>query len=139
MTTLKELLQRKSDIDAEMATLKAAASIVSEQIDELLSQRLVDLRQVQGKEFGAVNMVFEGYKVTETITKKVDWDQEKLLGLFEKIMAAGDRPGDYMRMKLDVPEKLFGAFPDPIKAIFAEARTVKGERPKLTFEEVTNA
>lgn len=136
---LKDLLLQRATLENEVQNLRESIAGINEQIDEMLSQRLVDLRQVQGKEFGAVNMVFEGYKVTETITKKVDWDQEKLLGLFEKIMAAGDRPGDYMRMKLDVPEKMYGAFPDPIKAIFAEARTVKGERPKLTFEEVTNA
>ncbi len=136
---LKDLLSQRATLENEVQNLLESISVINEQIDEMLSQRLVDLRQVQGKEFGAVNMVFEGYKVTETITKKVDWDQVKLLGLFKKIMAAGDRPGDYMRMKLDVPEKMYGACPDQITAICAEARTVKGERPKLTFEEVTNA
>ena len=139
MTTLKDLLSRKAEIEASMAALQQSCAELQQQIEEMLAGRLADLRNLQGKEFGAVNLVFDGFKITETITKKVEWDQDKLADLFGKIMAAGDKPSDFMRMRLDVPEKLFAEFPDQIKAVFADARTVKGSRPTLKFEEVANA
>ena len=148
--TLKELLTRKAEIENQitalqqtiepwLADLRQACADVVAQINEMLAQRLHDLRQLQGKEFGVVHLVLDGVKVTETIDKTVSWDQEKLGDIFGRIVAAGDKPADYMRMKLDVPKKMYSAFPDQIKGIFAEARTVKGGRPALKFEGVENA
>jgi hypothetical protein len=137
--TLKELLDQKATIEANIATLQESCAAVQADIEHMLAGKLAELRKLQGKEFGAINLQFEGYKVTETITKKVDWDQEKLTPLFFKILEAGDKPSDYMRMKLEVPEKLYVALPDHIRTIFDEARTVKGARPTLKFEEVANA
>lgn len=134
--TLKELLKQKYELEAQMGQLASQVNEIQMQIDEMLSQRLVDLRKMQGKDFGAIHLTFEGLKVTETVPKKVEWDQEKLVPLFFKIMESGDKPSDYMRMKLDIPEKMYSDFPPQIKTIFDEARTVKAGRPTLKFEEV---
>lgn len=145
--TLKELLAEKARFEKQMADLQQTIEPKMEllrlncyeiqtQIDEMLAGRLHDLRKLQGKEFGVINMIFEGFKVSETVPKKVEWDQEKLAPLFFKILESGDKPSDYMRMKLEVPEKLYGDFPPQIKSIFDEARTVKAGRPTLKIEEV---
>ena len=139
MTTLKELLKKREQYEAELIVVQEYIQSVNIEIEHMLAQRLADLRKLQAKEFGAVNLTLDGYKVTETITKKVEWDQEKLQGLFKRISESGDQPSNYMRMKLDIPEKMYGEFPDQIKGIFAEARTIKTGRPTLKFEEVTNA
>lgn len=148
--TLKELLSKRAEFEAQMSELQQTIEPrleelrtnchnVQMQIDEMLAGRLQDLRKLQGKEFGVVNMTFEGFKVSETVPKKVEWDQEKLTPLFFKILESGDKPSDYMRMKLEVPEKLYGDFPPQIKSIFDVARTVKAGRPTLKIEEVPNA
>ena len=137
--TLKDLLTRKAEIEASIATLQESCAAIVADIEHMLTGNLADLRKLQGKEYGAVNLTFEGYKVTETITKKVEWDQEKLHPLFFKILESGDKPSNYMRMKLEVPEKLYSGFPDQIRGIFDEARTIKTSKPTLKFEEVANA
>jgi len=129
--TLKDLLTRKAEIEASITTLQESCAAIVADIEHL--------RKLQGKEYGAINLAFENYKVTETIAKKVEWDQEKLQPLFFKILESGDKPSNYMRMKLEVPEKLYSGFPDQIRGIFDEARTIRPSKPVLKFEEVQNA
>lgn len=147
---LKELLKKKEEIEQRVRDIQAEIEdrilaareelqAVNIDIGHLVSQKLVDLRSLTGKEFGVMHLIMDGYKVTETIPKKVEWDQEKLIPLFFRIMESGDKPSNYMTMKLSVAEKAYDAFPDTIKPIFAEARTVKPGPPSLKFEEVTNA
>lgn len=136
---LKELLQKKDEIEGRLKAVQEELAAVNVDIEHLVSQKLLDLRALTGKEFGAVNLSLEGYKVTETIPKKVEWDQEKLNKLFDRIATAGDDPRAYMKMKLEIGEKQFDGFDPGIREIFAEARTVKPGRPQLRFEEVPSA
>jgi len=75
-------------------------------------------------------------KITETVPKRVEWDQDKLAELFAKIMQHGDKPSNYMRMELTVPEKMFESMQPEIKEMFSEARTVKNGKATYKFEEV---
>lgn len=134
---LKRLLNKKAEIEARLLAIQEEMQAVNVEIEHLVSQKLVDIRSLTGKEFGVVHLNLDGYKITETVPKKVEWDQEKLNGLFFKILESGDKPANYMRMKLDVPEKLYDSFPDTIKGIFTEARTVKPGKATLKFEEAT--
>ena len=134
---LKELLQRKAELDEKMASLKQDLNDVMCDIQDVLAIQLTEIRKMQSKEFGAVNITVEGFKVTETIPKKVDWDQDKLGELFMIIMEHGDKPSNYMRMELDVPEKMFESMQPEIKEMFNEARTVKSGKATYKFEEVS--
>lgn len=138
---LKDLINKREEIEARLQAVQEELQAVNVDINHAISKKLVNLRSMTGKEFGVVHLQFEGYKVTETVPKKVEWDQEKLGNLFFKIMENGDHPSNYMRMKLDVTEKQYDGFIPEIKAIFAEARTVKPGKPSLKFEpvEVANA
>jgi len=134
---LKELLEKKQLLDEKMAALKQDLNDVMFDIQDALSMQLTEIRNLQSKEFGAVNITVEGYKVTETIPKKVEWDQKKLGELFAIIMAHGDKPSNYMRMELDVPEKMFEAMHPEIKVLFEGARSVKNGKATYKFEEVS--
>lgn len=136
---LKELLKQRAEIDAQIAVLQEQSQAVTVDIEHLLAEQLHSLRQMQGKEYGTVNLLVEGVRVAEVVPKQVSWDQDKLNEIFIKIMSAGDKPSDYMRMKLEVPEKQYEAFPPQIKEVFADCRTVKPGKAKLTFTEESNA
>lgn len=144
---LKELLEQKRKIEAQMdelrmeiaprmAELNDQMEAVSDQITAATADKLAELRRLQAKEYGVVHLVLDGVKVDQTINKKVEWDQEKLNGLFDRIAAAGDDPKQYMRLKFDIPEKQFDAMDDNIRAFFLEARTVKPGAVSVKFEEV---
>lgn len=138
---LKDLINKREEIEARLQAVQEELQAVNVDINHAISKKLVDLRSMTGKEFGVVHLNMEGYKITETVPKKVEWDQKKLGGLFFKILENGDHPSNYMRMKLDVTEKQYDGFIPEIKAIFTEARTVKPGKASLKFEllEVANA
>lgn len=126
---LKDLLKQRSDLEAQMASLQESMQAVNIDIEHLLAAQLESLRKLQAKEFGAVNLVVDGIKVTETVPKKVEWDQDKMTNLFEAIRTAGDDPLNYMKVKLEVPEKAYDGFVPEVKAMFLDCRTVKPGKP----------
>ena len=142
---LKELLDRKAALNQEadgiMATIQPQLDAVGQQlvetereIRELVFADLTAIRKLQRKEYGAVNITRDGFRVTETIAKKVRWDQDKLFGVFQKIQATGDDPFLWMKGEWKVGEKEFNTYPKNIQAVFAPARTVTPGEPKLEFK-----
>jgi hypothetical protein len=143
--SLRELLGRRDVLNKKAAgiqeSIKPLLDAVGEQLTEvekeitaLLSADLTAIRKLQEKEFGAVHITRDGFRVTETIAKKVKWDQEKLFGVFHKIQSTGDNPFDWMKAEFKVGEKEYGAYPKNIQAVFAPARTVTPGDPKLEFK-----
>jgi hypothetical protein len=142
---LKELLGRREVLnrkaDEIMATVQSQLDAVGEQLNEtereireLVFADLTAIRKLQQKEYGAVNITRDGFRVTETIAKKVKWDQEKLFGVFHKIQSTGDNPFEWMKAEFKVGEKEFNTYPKNIQAVFAPARTVTPGDPKLEFK-----
>lgn len=147
---LKFLLDQKKEIEQRMealreefaprmALLSEEMTVVSAQITEATAAKLSELRALQSKDFGVVRLVMDGVSVSQTIPKKVSWDQAKLSELFDRIATAGDDPRAYMKMELKVGEKEYDKFAPGIKAIFAEARTVTPGPVSIKFEEVESA
>ncbi|MDD2899010.1 MAG: hypothetical protein PHI31_09885 [Desulfuromonadaceae bacterium] len=137
---LKELIAKRTDLETQVMAIQEQIAAVNIDIEHVVAGKLADLRKLQGKEFGTVNLSLGGYKVTETVPKKVEWDQEKMNQMFDRIAAAGDDPRAYMKLKLEVSEKSYEAFPAPVQAMFADCRTVKPGKPSLKFDmEVSNA
>jgi hypothetical protein len=144
---LKELLGRREVLnrkaDEIMATIQSQLDAVGEQLNEtereireLVFADLTAIRKLQQKEYGAVNITRDGFRVTETIAKKVKWDQEKLFGVFHKIQSTGDNPFEWMKAEFKVGEKEFNTYPKNIQAVFAPARTVTPSDPRLEFKSV---
>ena len=145
--SLKVLLELKAKLQQEaqeiQASIEPALAIVREQvasadkaIHELVVADLAAIRKLQEKEFGAVHITRDGFRVTETIGKKVKWDQLVLFSVFHKIQSTGDNPFDWMKAEFKVGEKEFNAYPKNIQAVFAPARTVTPSEPKLEFKPV---
>ena len=147
---LKELLAKRKEINEQMALLTESFNLtlipyqdmitaVEEQITEATTAKLQQLRDISGKEFGVLHLTMDGIKVSQTVAKKVTWDQAKLNGIFDKITAHGEDPRAYMKMELKIGEKEYDKFAPEIKTIFAEARTVTPGTPTIKFEEVADA
>lgn len=147
---LKELLNQKAQVEQQMADLQATIepglaelrdqiTAINVQITEAFRAKVDQLRTLQAKEYGVVHLVLDGVKVSETVAKKVEWDQAKLNSIFDKIQLHGDNPRNYMKVELKVGEKEYEKFDPTIKGIFAEARTVKPGSASVKFEEVADA
>ena len=136
---LKELMKERNRLEQEIAVLETQLANVNTDIGDVLSMQLSEIRALQAKEFGAVNVVCDGYKVTETIPKRIKWDQGKMAEIFQTIKLHGDDPFQYMKVELGCNEKMYERFDDGIKAVFDEARIVEKGKPSLKIEEVDNA
>ena len=136
---LKELMKERNRLEQEIAVLETQLANVNTDIGDVLSMQLSEIRALQAKEFGAVNITVEGYKVTQTIPKRVKWDQNRMAEIFQTIKNHGDNPFDYMKVELGCNEKSYEKFDDGIKAVFDEARIVEKGKPSLKIEEVDNA
>ncbi len=133
---LKDLLQLRAELDDEMAKIRETINKNEQAIQDVIADPLAQARELAGKDTGTVNVLIDGIKVKQAIAKRVDWDQKQMFNIWKRIEEAGDHPENYMTVKTThgVKEKNYGSFPDPVKSIFSEARTVKAGAPKVTFE-----
>jgi hypothetical protein len=83
------------------------------------------LRAVQGKDTGTVRFNDGSVTVIADLPKRVEWDQDRLAALVERIRASGE----YVSIELKVSERAFTAWPEAIRQAFAPARTVRTGKP----------
>ncbi|HXF88167.1 MAG TPA: hypothetical protein VNK48_07440 [Xanthobacteraceae bacterium] len=95
------------------------------------------LRAAQGKDTGTVRFDDGPVTVIAHLPKRVEWDQDRLAELVERIRASGERVTDYVSIEIKVSERAFTAWPEAIRQAFAPARTVRTGKPtfRLMLEE----
>lgn len=133
-----ELLEKKHDLLAEIATIRSEISTIDVDLGEVVSPTIARVRADQAKELGTVNVVVNGVKVKEVIGTTVSWDQGLLAAVRQSIIDAGDDPSEYIKITetLSVPEKAWKDFHPAVRDLMSPARTVTPSTPKLTFEVV---
>ena len=87
--------------------------------------RAAEERQAAGKDTGTIRFDEGDFTVVADLPKRVDWDQDRLAAMVERIRAAGDDPAQYVDIAFKVPERKYAAWPDAIRAGFEPARTVR--------------
>ncbi len=123
--------------DAETAL--QAAKTLKEWLDGAIGLRFAEkahtARRDAGKDTGTVRLVEDGVVVIADLPKRVDWDQDQLAALVERIRVEGDDPAEYVDVAFKVPERKYAAWPSAIRAAFEDARTVRTGKPvfKLTL------
>lgn len=108
--------------------LSAKATKVSRALQEEVEARLKDeIRSAYAEkkaDTGTVNLNQGELVVEVTKPKKVDWDQDALIAIADKIRDAGDNPSEYIDVTMSVSEKRYVAWPAAIQKQFEVARTV---------------
>src|SRR5690606_27434028 len=105
--------------------LKAATARFNTALEVRYATRAADARRLQMKDTGTVRFSDGDFTVVADLPKRVDWDQQKLAAIIERIRATGDDPAQYVDLTVNVPERKYTAWPDAIRAVFEPARTVK--------------
>lgn len=126
------VLQR--DIDERLKRDKVIKACLDSALEVRFASRAAEARKSCGKDTGTVRLVEGDYTVIADLPKRVDWDQDKLAAMVERIRAAGENPADYVDIAYKVPERNYTAWPDPIRQGFEPARTVKAGALKVTIE-----
>ena len=102
---------------------------IKARLDAALALKYGDLateaRRLAGKDTGTVRLKDGAITVVADLSKRVDWDQEKLGQMIERIRAAGDDPAEYVEISFNVSERKYVAWPEAIRQGFEPARTVR--------------
>lgn len=116
-------------LQEDAAAALDAGKRLKEWIDSAIALRFSDhaqtLRREAGKDTGTIRFEQDGVTVVADLPKRVDWDQDRMVELVERIRAGGDDPGQYVDIAIKVPERKYTAWPETIRTAFTPARTVK--------------
>ena len=101
------------------------------QTTPFVTVRAAEERQAQSKDTGTVSFDDGDLTAVADLPKRVDWDQDHLADIVERIRAAGDDPAQYVDVAINVPERKYAAWPAHIREAFEPARTVRTGKPKF--------
>lgn len=125
------ILQR--EIEEHLDRGKAAKARLDAGLTARYAARAAEERQAAGKDTGTIRFDDGDFTVVADLPKRVDWDQDRLAAMVERIRAAGDNPAQYVDIAFKVPERKYAAWPDAIRAGFEPARTVRPGTLKIEF------
>ena len=128
---LLAILQR--EVDERLKQAKAAKARLDGALTIRYATRAEEARRAAGKDTGTVRLDDGDFTVVADLPKRVDWDQEQLAAMVERIRAAGDDPGQYVDVTYKVPERKYAAWPEAIRKGFAPARTVRPATLKIAI------
>jgi hypothetical protein len=116
-------LQRETEEALKRA--KAAKARLDAALTVRYATRAAEERQAHAKDTGTVRFDDGDFTVVADLPKRVDWDQDRLSEIVERIRGSGDDPAQYVDIAIKVPERKYAAWPDNIRAVFEPARTVR--------------
>lgn len=115
----------KHEIDERLKRDKAAKARFDAGLTVRYADRAAEARQAVGKDTGTVRFDDGDFTIVADLPKRVDWDQDKLAAIIDRIRAAEDDPAQYVDIAIKVPERKYAAWPDAIRKGFEPARTVR--------------
>ena len=116
---------RMARIDAAAKQMKAVTARFSTALEVRFATRAAEARSASGKDTGTVRFDEGDFTIVANLPKRVDWDQDRLAAMVERIRAAGDDPGEYVEISFKVPERNYVAWPEAIRQGFEPPRTVR--------------
>lgn len=129
---LLALLQ--DDSDAALAAAKSAKERLDDALALKYAAHAAEQRRQAGKDSGTVRLDDGGVTVIADLPKRVDWNQDMLADLAERIRRSGDNPAEYLDVTFKVPERKYAAWPNSIRDAFAAARTVRTGKLSIRLE-----
>lgn len=115
---------------SELATL---SSLIQAGLDmrfgELAKAQLLE----QGKDTGTTHVQDADFDVVVEIGADVSWDQADLQATWNRMVAAGQDPTEFITAKYSVSETRFKSWPEVFRQPFMAARTVKVKPAKFTL------
>lgn len=129
---VSELLLLQREAEADLRKAKAVVAWLEAALGLRYKERARQARAEADKDAGTVRFEDNGVTVVADLPKKVEWNQNELSDLVERIKADGEDPREYVEISLRVSERKYSSWPAHIRKAFEPARTVKAGRE--TFE-----
>lgn len=130
---IQDFLDAERNVDEAIAFLKPLrAKLDAAKLQRYGEQARTALRD-SGRDFGTAHVNDGALHVKYELPKKVTWSQTILKEMAERIVASGDKVGDYIDIKLSVSESRYTNWPTALQEQFAAARTVEEGKPTITL------
>lgn len=128
--TADRLAALRHAIEKALEDAQSLDDKLDQALDRRYSTRARQVRAEQAKDTGTVRFEDNGFLIVADLPKRVKWDQQRLKELVEVIRSGwGEDPEDYVKVKLEVSERAFEAWPGRLRELFASARTVESGKP----------
>ncbi len=127
------LLEVSADLNYRHALLTKALSQVNTALAQRYGQQLQAALRATGRDFGTAHLTDGDVHIKAELPKRVQWDQQRLKDIAQRIAATGDRAEDYIDAKLSVSESRYTNWPPALQQQFAAARTVAPGKPTFTL------
>ncbi|MBA4610728.1 hypothetical protein H1W37_03625 [Stappia taiwanensis] len=129
---LLAILQR--EVDERLKQAKAAKARLDGALTIRYATRAAEMREAQEKDTGTVRFYDGDFIIVADLPKRVEWNQDQLAAMVERIRTAGDDPAQYVDVTYKVAERKYAAWPDAIRAGFEPARTVRPGALKIEIK-----
>lgn len=130
----KTLVALQTEIDRVSEQTKS----LKEKFEAVISQRYDNqveaLRQQQGKDTGVIRFEDDDIEVSADRPKRPQWDQNKLADIAERVRVNGEDPLEFMAVTYKVPESKYKAWPEHLKNIFRDARTLNVGKQRFVLK-----
>jgi hypothetical protein len=115
-----------NEAKAELDAIKKHVNAISSEIESRVAPLLND--------YGTKQSDVDGVAIKIVKSKNIEWDEDKLIGLWKQIDADGADPSAYIKRKevYAVSETAYKEWSDELREIFSVARIEK--EPKVKFE-----
>jgi hypothetical protein len=130
---IDHLCEFQDTIEEAEALWKARKNALQTALDKRFSEDAAKLRLADKKDTGTVHIKAGELQVDCELQKRVEWDQDKMVAIRDRIARGGGDPFAYIRRKYDMTETAYNALQPEVKAVFVDARTVNTAKPKYTI------
>lgn len=130
LTHVADLKRFEAAAKSELATL---STMIQAGLDMRFGEQAKSQLLAESKDTGTTH-VFEGdFDVAVEVSKDVSWDQKALQSIWNRMVATGQDPTEFISAKYSVSESRFKAWPEVFRQSFMAARTVKPKAAKFTL------
>lgn len=130
LTHVADLKRFEAAAKSELATL---STMIQAGLDMRFGEQAKSQLVADSKDTGTTH-VFEGdFDVAVEVSKDVSWDQKALQSIWNRMVATGQDPSEFISAKYSVSESRFKAWPEVFRQPFMAARTVKPKAAKFTL------
>lgn len=134
--TVDQLSLIQQEIADEASKLKGIAGIVDNILSKRYEKPIAAAYATKGDEYGKANFDDGDFIIEVETPKNVKWDGDEMKTAETKLRYEwNEDPEEYITYKRTVPEATYNAWPTAIQAVFADARSVKPGKRKITIKE----
>lgn len=135
MVDMSKLVENVRAARSAYSSAKEALDVAEAELGSAVRDVVLAGYEEKGEPTGTISFTKDGFRFKAVTPKTVAWDQAGLRDLYASIGASNENPDEYIRVKYDVSEDKYTAWPESIRDAFLPFRTLKAGKVKLEIVE----